>query len=346
MGSNRIKVLACLVVGVSVLWLIVSSRRDRVQPSTLASTDTRSETPDALPGESIDHWRQRVGNQPGEVKDPSASLTVIAYPMSSDGKCVSPVSGELKWNSDHVILVDWEFQEGNSFVEQITYAPYVAKAKGEKIVFPKIEVPTSGSSFNLQESIYWAPNRVLAQTAPADGFELMDPTSLQEPDQEDQKTEFARRLVYPYELWLKGKSPSSQMWIPVKGQPKDACDRQVCGSPGGLRGTDLCSLELTQSRRLAPESDFMTNSPETVVESFYTTHFPRFYIDEDKVQNGRRSSVIRLNEFDMTVWLNTEECQGCSRTSVSIVGDLGLVIREQQQMLKSHAPIEPSGTDY
>lgn len=345
MGSNRIKVLACLVVGVSVLWLIVSSRRDRVQPSTLASTDTRSETPDALPGESIDHWRQRVGNQPGEVKDPSASLTVIAYPMSSDGKCVSPVSGELKWNSDHVILVDWEFQEGNSFVEQITYAPYVAKAKGEKIVFPKIEVPTSGSSFNLQESIYWAPNRVLAQTAPADGFELMDPTSLQEPDQEDQKTEFARRLVYPYELWLKGKSPSSQMWIPVKGQPKDACDDKYA-DPWRAAWNRFMFPGADTIKKTRTRIDFMTNSPETVVESFYTTHFPRFYIDEDKVQNGRRSSVIRLNEFDMTVWLNTEECQGCSRTSVSIVGDLGLVIREQQQMLKSHAPIEPSGTDY
>ncbi len=96
MGSNKIKVLACLVVGVFVLWMIVSARRNGVQPSTLASTDTRSEPPDALPGESIDHWRQRVGNQPGVVKDPSASLTVIAYPMSSDGKCVSPVKRRAK----------------------------------------------------------------------------------------------------------------------------------------------------------------------------------------------------------------------------------------------------------
>jgi len=256
--------------------------------------------------------------------------------MSSDGKCVSPVSGELKWNSDHVILVDWEFQEGNSFADEITYAPYVAKAKGEKTVFPKIELITDGSSIPLQESLYWAPNRVLAQAATTDGFQLMDPMSIQEPDQEDQKETFGGRLVHPDWLWLRGKPPSSQMWIPIKDQSKDACDDKYVDQWRSawkrfiFPGSDIISKTYTKI-------DFMTNSPEAVVESFYTSHFPGFHIQENGLPDGSRSTVISLNEFDMIVWITAKECKGCSRTSVSIVGDLGQVIREQQQMLKPRA---------
>jgi hypothetical protein len=76
----------------------------------------------------------------------------------------------------------------------------------------------------------------------------------------------------------------------------------------------------------------ITNSSVIDVEAFYKNHFPRSRVQGNDLYNGRRSTVINLNEFDMTVWISEQECQGFSKTSIKVIGDLARAIKEEKSM--------------
>jgi hypothetical protein len=293
-----------IAFGLAVIALLVVLIQ-RAAPSDGGHQATNPQGPNPLPSETIDSYKQRLGASQGQRIDPQSRIVVFVYPTSKNGKCVSLATGLLSWQADHPILTDHEFVNGQQ-----------QEADGTSLDLPQIELPPAGAGVNLDYSMYWAPNRALADAAQAAGFKLIDLDSLQNPDdfiQQDPQFRFRFGARWGGGL---GDTLDRQVFVPFKEEAQDACDDLYVDQwrhqwdPYMFPGA-----KVSQKTRINLITSTASSSQDVI--TFYKKQFPDAFVD---LNAGPGVTQINLHRNDLSVSVIDEACSGCTLTKISLSG--------------------------
>jgi hypothetical protein len=301
-----------IAVGLAAIALLLMLSH-HASPTDDGHQATNSQAPNALSGETIDSYKQRLGASQSPEIDPNSRIVVYVYPISKNKKCVSLATGLLSWEAEHPILTAYEFVSGHR--QEVIYRPYTMKTEGTPFDLPLIELPPPGASVNLDYSMYWAPNRKLAEAAQADGFKLIDVESLQNPEEFLQQN---TQIRYHFgSRWGHLDSLDRQIFVPFKGQAQDACD-DLYVDPWRHQWDPYVFPGARVLRKTRIGLDLSAASPSEDVISFYKQRFPDAYIDS---QAGPGVTQINLHRNNLTVYVMEKACSGCTLTQISLTGD-------------------------